>query len=94
MHSRNEYIEKVKLQLDELNASLTQIEARAQEARADARATYHSEMDKLRVQSKHALAKLEEISNSTEEGWEKASAEMEKVRNAFVHAFSYFKSQV
>ena len=53
MHSRAEYIEKVKLQLDELNASLTQIEARAQEARANARATYHSEMDKLRVQSKH-----------------------------------------
>ncbi len=36
MHSRNEYIEKVKLQLDELNASLTQIEARAQTRRQSA----------------------------------------------------------
>jgi uncharacterized phage infection (PIP) family protein YhgE len=94
MSTRTAYIEKIKLQLDELNASLAQLEAKATEARADMHATYHAELDKLRHQSTLALAKLEEIKTSTEDGWAKASTEMEKVRDAFVHAFRYFKSQI
>jgi hypothetical protein len=73
---------------------MTQLEARAQDAKDDARATYHEEMAKLRQQSQLALAKLEEIKTSTEEGWEKVATEMDKVRDAFVHAFRYFKSQI
>lgn len=94
MTTRTDYIEKIKRQLDELNATMTQLEARAQDAKDDARATYHEEMAKLRQQSQLALAKLEEIKTSTEEGWEKVATEMDKVRDAFVHAFRYFKSQI
>jgi hypothetical protein len=94
MTTRTAYIAKVKLQLDELNASMTHFEARAQDAKDDARANYHAEMAKLRHQSKLALAKLEEIKSSTEESWQGMVTEMEKVRDAFVHSFSYFKSQI
>ena len=94
MTTRTDYIEKIKRQLDELNATMTQLEARAQDAKDDARATYQEEMAKLRQQSQLALAKLEEIKTSTEEGWEKVATEMDKVRDAFVHAFRYFKSQI
>jgi hypothetical protein len=92
--ARSAYIAKIKLQLDELNASMTKLEAKAHEAQADARASYQAEMAKLRHQSKLALAKLEEIKASSEEGWDSMVAEMEKVRDAFIHAFSYFKSQI
>lgn len=94
MTTRTDYIAKIKRELDELNASMTQIEARVQDAEAKARATYHEEMTKLRQQSQMALAKLQEIRSSTEESWEKAAPEMDKVRDAFVHAFRYFKSQI
>jgi soluble cytochrome b562 len=94
MTTRTAYIAKIKLQLDELNASMTNLESRAHEARADARATYHEEIANLRHQSKLAVAKLDEITASTEEGWESMVTEMEKVRDAFVHSFSYFKSQI
>lgn len=94
MITRTAYIAKVKMQLDELNASMTQLETRAHEARAEARATYLAEMTKLRHQSKLAVAQLEEIKASTEDGWESMMAEMEKVRDAFIHSFSYFKSQI
>jgi hypothetical protein len=94
MITRDAYIEKVKLQLDELNASMTQLEAKAQEAREDVRAAYHEEMAKLRHQSQLAVAKLEEIKLSSEDGWEAIALEMDKIRAAFVHAFRYFKSQV
>ena len=94
MITRTAYIEKVKRQLDELNASMSQIEEKAAEARSDVRAAYHEEMVKLRLQSQVALAKLEEIKVSTEDGWENMAVEMDKVRNAFAHAFSYFKPQI
>jgi uncharacterized protein YukE len=94
MTTRTAYIEKIKTQLDDLNSSMTNLESRAHEARADARASYHEEIAKLHHQSKLAVAKLDEITASTEEGWEKMVAEMEKVREAFVHSFSYFKSQI
>ena len=94
MTTRTDYIEKIKRQLDELNASMTQLETRAQDAKDDARATYQDEMAKLRQQSQLALAKLEEIKISTEEGWGKVATEMDKVRDAFVHSFRYFKSQI
>jgi hypothetical protein len=94
MNTRTAYIAKIKLQLDELNASMTQLEAKAREAQSDVHASYREEMTKLHHQSTLALAKLEEIKASTEEGWEHMVTEMEKVRDAFIHSFSYFKSQV
>ena len=56
MTTRTAYIEKIKTQLDELNASMTNLESRAHEARAEARATYHEEIAKLHHQSKLAVA--------------------------------------
>ena len=88
------YIEKMKTQLDELNASMNKLDAKTQEAKADARDMYQEEMGKLRQQSKLAVAKLDEIKLAGEESWETMVTEMEKVRDAFTHSFHYFKSQV
>ena len=48
----------------------------------------------LRAQSVHAKAKMDELKSAGEDRWDAMVAEMEKVRDAFVHSFSYFKSQV
>ncbi len=92
--TRSEYTEKMKLELDTLNAKMNVLQAKAGEAKAEARQKYRSEMGKLRHQSQLALAKLDEISATGEEGWDKMVAEMEKLRDAFIHSFRYFKSQV
>lgn len=94
MTAKNVYIEKMKLQLDELNASMATLEGNAKTAREEARAKYREEMDKLKHQSTLALAKLEEVKASGEDRWESMVAEMEKVREAFAHSFRYFKSQL
>ena len=94
MTKRAEYTTKMKLQLDELNAKMDLLEAKAKEARQDAREKYKAEMVKLRHQSELAHAKLLEFTAAGEDSWEKMVAEMDKVRAAFVHSFSYFKSQV
>jgi predicted nucleic acid-binding Zn-ribbon protein len=94
MTKRDEYVAKMKTRLDELNAKMTQVEAKAQEAKDDARAKYKEEMAKLRHQSKVASGKLEELRIACEDTWETMVAEMEKMRDAFTHSFHYFKSQV
>ncbi len=94
MSKRDAYIEKMKDQLDELNSKMSELEAKAQEAKDDARAKYKEEMKKLSKQSKLAVAKLEEIRSAGEDTWESMVTEMEKVRDAFKHSFNYFKSQL
>jgi hypothetical protein len=94
MTTKSIYIEKMKDQLDALNASMNTLEAKTEEAKADAREMYKTELRKLQHQSRLAVAKLEDIKVSSEESWEAMVAEMEKVRDAFTHSFHYFKSQV
>ncbi|APW47015.1 hypothetical protein [Rhodoferax antarcticus] len=94
MTTRDAYITKMKHQLDDLNDQMAKLEARAQEAREDVRDTYKAEMAKLHLQSEKAKLKLAEMQASTESTWDNMAAEMDKVRDAFVHSFRYFKSQV
>lgn len=94
MSKKNEYITKMKLQLDELNATMNKLEAKAQTAKAEVRDIYKEEMRKLRHQSKLAVAKFDELVASSEDSWETMITDMEKVRDAFTHSFHYFKSQV
>ncbi len=94
MSKRDAYIAKIKLQLDELNAKMKQLEAKAHEVKADAQNQYQQEMKLLRRQSKLAAAKLEELKAAGEATWETMVAEMEKVSDAFTHSFHYFRSQL
>ncbi|SBT04141.1 conserved hypothetical protein [Candidatus Accumulibacter aalborgensis] len=91
---RDEYIEKMKLQLDDVNAKMSALEAKAQEAKAGAHEKYQAEMAKLREQSQLAIAKLDELRAAGEDSWETMVAEMEKLRDAFIRSFHYFKSQI
>lgn len=72
MSKRDAYIEKMKDQLDDLNAKMSELEAKAQEAKDDARAKYKEEMKKLSKQSKLAIAKLDEIKSAGEDTCGKA----------------------
>ena len=94
MTTRDVYIEKMKTQLDELNSSMAKLQADAKEAKEDAKDKYQEEMAKLRHQSDLALGKLNDLKAATEDTWETMVAEMEKIRDAFKHSFSYFKSQL
>lgn len=94
MSKQDAYIAKMKLQLDELNAKMHDLETKAQGAKADVRDKYREEIKKLRHQSRLAVAKLDEIKASGENTWEAMVAEMEKMRDAFIHSFHYLKSQL
>jgi chromosome segregation ATPase len=88
------YVEKMKTQLDELNAKMDKLQVSAQDAKADAQDKYKQEMAKLRHQSKLAKVKLDELRSAGDDAWEATVTEMDKLSDAFKHSFNYFKSQV
>ncbi|AGX87521.1 hypothetical protein [Candidatus Symbiobacter mobilis] len=94
MTTREAYIEKMKTQLDELNVRMEHLGNKAAEVQASMHATYVEDMAQLRAQSVQAIKKMEELKATGEDRWDAMVAEMEKVRDAFVHSFSYFKSQL
>lgn len=93
MSRRDEYVEKMKAQLDGLNEKMDTLEAKAKEAKGEARDKYQAEMAKLKKQSQVAKGKLDELKSASEDKWDAMVAEMDKIRDAFVHSFNYFKSQ-
>jgi hypothetical protein len=94
MQNRDVYIEKMKLQLDELNATMTELEAQAQESKDIAFDKYKAEMASLHQQSQLAMDKLDELKASGEGSWKELVIGTEKVRDAFIHSFHDFKSRL
>ncbi len=94
MNNKDTYIAKMKLQLDELDAKMNALEVKAKDAKESAHEKYVEEMAKLRKQSTVAKAKFDDMVDAGEDKWDNMVAEMDKVRDAFVHSFNYFKSQL
>jgi hypothetical protein len=94
MNNKDTYIAKMKLQLDELDAKMNALEVKAKDAKESAHEKYVEEMAKLRKQSTVAKAKFDDMVDAGEDKWDNMVVEMDKVRDAFVHSFNYFKSQL
>jgi len=93
MKKRDEYVAKMKAELDDLNAQIDTLAAKSKGAKKDMQARYKQEMADLRAQSGKASAKLDELKDASEDAWDNMVAEMEKIRDAFKHSYNYFKSQ-
>ncbi|MCE4557873.1 hypothetical protein [Pelomonas cellulosilytica] len=94
MSERNNYIDNMKLELDTLNDQLGSLEARVMHVRQEARQQYEGELARLRTQSREALAKWESLQGSTEATWHQAVPDMDRLRNAFFHAFHLLKARM
>jgi hypothetical protein len=95
MSTRDEYVEKMKAQLDQWNADIARWEAKAHEAQAGARAEYDRRLDALRQQRDQAMYQMNLLQAAAGEAWldmmrgtEEAWARM---REAFDKASSHFR---
>ena len=93
MTKRDEYVAKMKSQLDDMNAQLDKLAAKSQSAKKEMQAKYNQEMADLRAQSGRANAMLDDMKNAGENAWENMVAEIDKVGDALKHSYNYFKSQ-
>jgi ribosome recycling factor len=94
MSKRDEYIEKMRIQLDALNSQLAELESKGVAAQAEFQEKHKEQIAQVRGHYQTALAKMEEVKAASEDKWESLVAEGEKVHKAFVHSFNYFKSQL
>ncbi len=70
MSTRDAYVAKVKATLDEWNAELDKLEARAASAQADAKLQYEKQMQTLREQREEAREKLRQLESASEAAWQ------------------------
>jgi len=94
MPKRDEVIAKMKEQLDEINAHLDELEAKAKAGREQLGKTYDAQVSSLRASAGTMRAKIDEIREAGDEKWEALVAEGEKVQKALIRSFNYFKSQL
>jgi uncharacterized coiled-coil DUF342 family protein len=94
MSKRDELIEKLKQQLDELNADISGLEAKAAAGREQLGKTYDEQVTKLRATADTLRGKIDELRAAGDEKWDALVAEAEKVQKAAVRSFNYFKSQL
>jgi predicted RNase H-like nuclease (RuvC/YqgF family) len=94
MTGRHEYIDKLKDKLDEWDADIDELEARAQKAKAELKFELQDQITSLKLKRDIAKLKLSEIKDASEEAWEDIKAGAEEawsdVKDAMEKAKSHF----
>ena len=95
MEKRDEYVEKMKTQLDQWNAEIAKWEAKADVAQAEARVEFNKRLEAVRQQREQALYQLRLMQGAAGDAWmdmmkgtDQAWASM---REAFEKASSHFR---
>ena len=97
MEKRDEYVEKMKVQLDQWNGEIAKWEAKAGAAQAEARAEFDKRLEAVRQQREQALYQLRLMQSAAGDAWldmmkgtDQAWASM---REAFEKASSHFRGK-
>ena len=90
--NRDELVEKLKHQLDELNGEIDELEVKMQNASADTRAQYDEKVSEARAEAERAQAKLKELRDEGEDRWEELREEAEYAWKALRNSVNYFRS--
>ena len=97
MEKRDEYVEKMKTQLDQWNAEIAKWEAKADIAQAEARVEFNKRLEAVRQQREQALVQLRLMQGAAGDAWmemmkgtDQAWASM---REAFDKASSHFRGK-
>lgn len=95
MTKRDEYVDKLKKQLDDWNAEATKWEAKAKAAQAGMRADYEKQLTTFRRQRDQALEQMRKVQASSGEAWQELVRGTDdawaKMREAVEKARSQFK---
>jgi hypothetical protein len=97
MIKRDEFIQRLKGDIERLNAHLGQWQAKARAAGADARTRYDRQIAVLGERRERALIKLREVQSSSAGAWQDvaggANAAWKQMRQAFEQAKARFERE-
>lgn len=95
MNNREEFIQKMKAQLDQWGIEIDKLTAQAEVAQAEAKLKYQAQLETLKQQREAAKLKLHELQSSGEDAWESVREGMESgwesLTKAIKDAMSHFK---
>ncbi len=94
MSKRDEYVERMKKQLDDWNADLERLETKLGEMAGPVKSKLEPQLSKAREGYDSARMKLREVRNAGEESWEGLTDEVEHVWKTLRQSINYFKSQL
>ncbi len=97
MADRDEYVEKLKSQLDLWNTEMAKWEAQAKTTQAGMRAEYDKQLAAFRQKRDQAIEELTKVQSASGEAWKElargADEVWAKMSEAFDKAHSHFKNK-
>ena len=94
MTTRDEYVEKLKAQLDQWNAQISAWEVKARESQAEAKLEYEKQLERLRNRREQAVYQMKLVQNASLEAWQDlargADSAWQAMHEAFTKARSHF----
>jgi len=97
MSSRDEYVEKMKAQLDQWNAEIGKWEVKARETQAEARADLDKRIEAVRQQREQAMYQMKLLQGAAGEAWVEMMRGTDeawaRMREAFEKASSHFRAK-
>lgn len=86
MSEKESYRKKIEAKMEEWNAEIDKLEARAERAGADVQLEYYEQLKRLRALQEEARKKLEALDETGDDGWEKLKGDIEIATNAIERA--------
>lgn len=93
MSTKEDYVRKMHSKLDQWNAEIDVLTAKADQVEAGARAEYHKQLDALRSKREEARGQLEKLQQSGEGAWEDLKAGVEMAWDAVGEALDSARSR-
>jgi len=97
MMTRDEYVQKLKTQLDQWNSEITKWEAKTRSAQAKMKADYENQLKALRSRRDEAMTQLRQVQAASGEAWmdmmRGADEAWARLRDAFSKARSHFEKK-
>lgn len=97
MKTRDEYVKKLKDQLDRWNGDMTKWEAQARDAQADAKKRYEEQLEAVRAQRQNAAYHLRLLEGASASAWNDftrgADEAWDRMREAVSKASTHFEKQ-
>ena len=93
MQAKNQYLEKMKCELDEFKTAIAEYEYSVCLTHGDALIIYEDNLFTLEQQCALIRDKIEQIEASDENEWDEFSMETDHLRCVFTESFKTFKTQ-
>jgi len=97
MTNRDDYVRKLKDQLDQWNAEVAKWEQKAKGAQSEMKANYDKQLETFRSRRDEALYQLRQVQAASSEAWmdmmKGADAAWKAMGEAFVRARSHFEKK-